>query len=213
MSEPTKSMKRRGTARDDKRVALAIVTHDYAYGRRKIQGIIDYYRKHCAWEILRNELSQPFVVPEDLPGRKVEGVIGEIYTPEDAENLLSLGVPVVNTSSSDLARNVPSVGVDNHAIGHMAAEHLVDCKLDNFAFIAPKGLCHVRERLDGFSQSLEKAGGRCRALLYDPLGNRSRHESEESIDPSFLKDAVASLEFPVGIMASSDRVGFAVLEA
>ena len=210
MSMPAR--KRKNATLEYKRVALAIIAHEYAHGRRKILGIIDYYRKHCAWEILRNEFSQPFVVPEDLSGWDGDGIIGEIYIEEDAEHLLSLGIPVVNTSSSDLVQDVPSVGVDNHAIGQMAAGHLVDCKLDNFAFIGPKGLRHVRERLEGFSQSLENAGSPCKTLLYDPLEKKSKHDSEESIDPSFLMDAVVSLEFPVGIMASSDRVGFTVLE-
>jgi LacI family transcriptional regulator len=196
-----------------KRVALAIGVREYSHQRRKIQGIIDYYTKHCAWALHRNQELQPFISPEHLPGWVGDGVIGEIYTQEDLENLQSLGIPIVNTSSSDLARDVPTVSVDNHAIGRMAAEHLVDCKLDNFAFIGPKGLCHVRERLEGFARALEDAGSKCQTLLYQPLPRRSRHESEESVDPSYLKDAVGELKFPVGIMTSSDRVGFSVLEA
>lgn len=44
-------------------------------------------------------------------------------------------MPFVNVSSSELARGMPSVEVDNRAIGRMAAQHLVECKLDRFAFV------------------------------------------------------------------------------
>jgi len=205
---------RKRSAINYKRVALAIGVREYSHQRRKIQGIIDYYAKHCAWDLYRNRQLQPFVLPEDLQqGWVGDGVIGEIYSQEDASNLLALGVPVVNTSSSDLATDVPTVSVDNHAIGRMAAEHLVERKLDNFAFIGPMGLCHVRERMEGFSAALEKSGSSCQALLFQPFAKLSPHESEETIDPSYLKEAVGSLKFPVGIMASSDRVGFSVLQA
>jgi LacI family transcriptional regulator len=196
-----------------KRVAMAIGVREYSHQRRKIQGIIDYYAKHCAWDLHRNQQLQPFVLPEELPGWFGDGVIGEIYSKEDLSNLLALGIPVVNTSSSDLASDVPTVSVDNHAIGRMAAEHLVERNLDNFAFIGPVGLCHVRERLEGFSAALESSGSSCQTLLYQPVEKRNPHESEETIDPSYLKDAIRSLKFPVGIMASSDRVGFSVLQA
>ncbi len=205
--------KRRSMAIEYKRVALAIVAHEYAHGREKIKGIIDYYRKHSAWDIHRNELSQPFVMPEDLVGWDGDGVISEIYTVEDVKNMASLSVPCVNTSSSELAINFPSVRVDNHEIGCMAAAHLVECKLDNFAFAGPIELRHVRERYEGFSRTLEKNGGRCALVNYAPRPSQGQHISEELILPEKLIEALDGLELPVGIMASSDRVGFAVLEA
>ncbi len=196
-----------------KRVALAIVAHESAHGRGKIKGIIDYYRKHSAWEIHRNELSQPFVMPEDLAGWEGDGVISEIYTAEDAANIEALQIPVVNTSSSELALNFPSVGVDNHAIGRMAAEHLIGCKLDRFTFVGPIGLRHVRERYEGFSKALKATGSNCSLVQYAPKTALGPHVSEELVTPEELMEALEGLDLPVGIMASSDRVGFAILEA
>jgi LacI family transcriptional regulator len=205
--------KRRSSAMQYKKVALAIVAHEYAYGREKIKGIIDYYRKHSAWEIHRNKLSQPFVMPEDLKGWDGDGVVGEMYTAEDAAVLGTLSMPFVNTSSSEFARDLPSVGVDNHAIGRMAAEHLVECKLDNFAFVGPVELFHVWERYEGYVRSLEESGGTCTLVQYAPRLAQGLHISEELVTPDKLQDALADLELPVGIMAATDRVGFAVLEA
>jgi LacI family transcriptional regulator len=208
MSRPRKSK-----PREHKQVALAIVAHEYAYGREKIKGVIDYYSKHSAWEIRRNELSQPFVATKDLAGRDGDGVIGEIYTAEDVAMVAGLPMPFINTSSSDLAADFPSVSVDNHAIGHMAAVHLLGCRLDSFAFVGPAGLCHVQKRFEGFSQGVEKAGGKCRRVEYVSGLAHATDISEEMVNHEELLDALGGLCLPAGIMASSDRVGFAVLEA
>ena len=205
--------KRKSNAVKYKRVALAIVAHEYAHGRQKIKGIIDYYRKHSAWEIHRNELAQPYVLPESLAGWDGDGIVGEIYTESDAANLSAVGIPLVNTSSNEIAREFPTVGVDNHAIGRMAAEHLIECKLDNFAFVGVTGLCHVNERYEGFRQVLAKDGNSCSLVQYQPTAHNEGHISEEMVSPEQLMDELRELVLPVGIMASSDRVGFAVLEA
>ena len=205
--------KRRWNTMPYKRVALAIVAHEYAHGRQKIKGIIDYYRKHSAWEIHRNELAQPYVLPESLAGWDGDGIVGEIYTEADAANLSAGGIPLVNTSSNEIARKFPTVGVDNHAIGRMAAEHLIECRLDNFAFVGVTALCHVRERYEGFFQVLEKDGNSCSLVQYQPAETGTEHVSEETVSPEQLMDALRELTLPVGIMAASDRVGFAVLEA
>lgn len=196
-----------------KKVALAIVAHEYAHGRRKIKGIIDYYGKHSAWEIYRNEESQPFVMPENLTDWDGDGVIGEIYTAEDVAIYNTLSIPVVNTSTSPFGNDFPSVRVDNHAIGRIAAEHLVECKLDNFAFVGPAGLFHARERHEGFIQALAESGSSCTSVWYQPRDAQGTHISEELVMPDALLDGLRGLPLPVGVMASSDRVGFAVLEA
>lgn len=207
------SRRRSNEVLNPKRVALGMAVHEYAYQRRKIQGVIDYYTKHSNWEIYRNELLQPFILPEELAGWKGDGVVGEIYSKIDAELLCSLGIPLVNTTSSDVAPDVPTVTTDNLAIGQMAAMHLIERNLDRFAFVGPMGLGHVQGRLAGFRQRIRKSGGDCEEILYAPPAKRGLHVSEEIVPPAFLKQAIKKLKLPVGIMASSDRVGFSVLEA
>ena len=84
-------MRRRGLL-NCKHVALAIGVREYSHQRRKIQGIIDYYAKHCSWELHRNQQLQPFAQPEELVGWSGDGVIAEIYTQEDVANLTSIEV-------------------------------------------------------------------------------------------------------------------------
>ena len=115
----------------------------------------------------------------------------------DWRSLAQLKVPIVDFADHGNSRPWPFVRYDQAEIGRMAAAHLLERKLDKFAFIGPAGLCHVRERLEGFTQALQEAGSKCRALLYKPLAVQRRHDSEETVDPSYLKDAVRGLEVPV----------------
>lgn len=196
-----------------RKVALMIAVRDYAYGQRKIQGIIDYYSRHCAWDIYRNDMSQPFVSAEELETWTGDGIIGEIYEKETAELIESLGIPFVNTSSTDLASPFSSVMLDNQAIGRMAAEHLMERRLDHFAFVGVKGLWHVQQRFEGFSAAVEKEGGTCIPLFFDEDAHRGRHVPRDVVMPKHILSRMKKLPLPIGIMASNDRVGFTVLEA
>ena len=208
--------KRRNSSLQYKQVALAMVAHGvfgYAHQRGLIQGIIDYYQEHCAWQFYRNELSQPFVASGDLFGWKGDGVIGEIYSEADLHAFRSLSIPFVNTTSTELTHEFPTVHVDNHAIGRMAAEHLLECELDSFCFVGPTRLCHARERMEGFASELKRVDGKCELIDFEPIETPEDDISQETVPPDALVDALGALKLPVGIMASTDRVGFAVLEA
>ncbi|MFA5687597.1 MAG: DNA-binding transcriptional regulator [Kiritimatiellales bacterium] len=190
-----------------------IGVQEYAYGRQKVQGIIDFYSRRCDWEIHRNKLAQPFVSAKDLEEWTGDGIIGEIYTEESARLVQALKIPFVNTASTNLADQCSSVMLDNQKIGMMAAEHLISCKLDNFAFIGPAELWHVRQRFEGFSTTIERNGGHCIPLFFETGNFLEPGIPREVINPNRLKKLLKSVSLPVGIMASNDRVGFAVLEA
>lgn len=205
--------KRKSQLLQFRKVALVVTMSEYAYGRKKIQGIIDYYSRHCAWDIYRNEMSQPFVSAEELRDWDGDGIIGEIYDEQTAELIASLGIPFVNTASTDLAEQFPSVMLDNQAIGWMAAKHLIERKLDQFAFVGPSGLWHIQQRFEGFSEAIQQAGGSCLPMFYEADEKTATHIPKEAVKPARLRKLIKELPRPIGIMAASDRVGFAVLEA
>ncbi|MEM6886286.1 MAG: hypothetical protein AAF571_14780, partial [Verrucomicrobiota bacterium] len=141
--------------RQRKKVALAIIAHEYAYGREKIKGLIEYYSRHTTWEIDRNKLFQPFVKFSALKNWKGDGVVGEIYNERDGDIARSLTMPYVNTSSSFHAEGLPSVRIDNKLVGKMGADHLLQLGVDHFLFVGPTDLLHVHERYQGFSKSIK----------------------------------------------------------
>ena len=206
--------KRKSQLMKYRKVALMLLVRDYAYGQRKLRGIIDYYSRHCAWDIYRNETGQPFVErPEELKKWEGDGIIGEAYDENTARMIKDLGIPFVNTASTSLIDPFPSVILDNRLIGKMAAEHLLERELDQFAFVGPQNLWYVQQRFEGFSETISQAGGNCIPLLYDAFKKQTVHLPEDLTDPDYLCAVIKELPLPIGIMASNDRVGFAVLEA
>jgi LacI family transcriptional regulator len=196
-----------------RKVALLMQVRDYAYGREKIQGIIDYQNRHCAWEIYRNAMGQPFVeTVSELEGWSGDGIIGEAYDEKTTERIRSLGIPFVNTASTGCHGPFPSVMLNNRLIGNMAAEHLIGRKLDRFAFVGPRNLWYVQERYEGFSETIRRRGGECIPLFFDAVQQGAVHIPEDFLGRDYLLNVLGDLPLPLGIMASNDRVGVAVLE-
>jgi LacI family transcriptional regulator len=194
-----------------KHVALMLEGGGYCYEQRQIEQIIEYYRRHADWRILSGKRLQPFVSIDDLVGWEGDGVICQAYSEEDVDGLVSLGIPVVNTSSYAKARCFPTVSADNFAIGALAARHLMERNLDHFAYVGETEVEPDRTRLQGFRQTLETQGIDCVVMSYEL--KRERGRLVEGEHPSIHVEPLAKLEFPVGVFASSDRTGYAVLEA
>lgn len=206
--------KRKSSVKDHKRVAVAILAEGDAYPREKILGLIDYYSKHSHWAMHRNKLSQPFVRLSSLEDWDGDGGVSEIYTQAERDIVDSLSMPFVNTSSSDYATGIPLVSVDNELVGEMGAKHLMECDVDSFLFVGPTDVSYVRKRYGGFKRTLELSKHQCSIVQYAPKREtEGRFFYEDAVRPSELIELLKDLPTPVGIMAASDRIGFAVLEA
>ena len=96
----------------------------------------------------------------------------------------------------------------------MGAKHLMECDVDSFFFVGPSEVSFIKERYAGFRRTLEQNKQQCSLVQYAPRREtRGRVISEDVVRPSELMDLLKDLPIPVGIMAASDRIGFAVLEA
>lgn len=197
-----------------RRVAVMISVHEHTYGYEKIGGIIDYYSRHSAWDIYRNEWGQPIINnPQELKAWDGDGIIGEVYDEKTADLISALGIPFVNTASADLGGRFPGVMLNNRLIGKIAAEHLIELKLDQFAFVGPQNHWYAHERCKGFSDAIKSGGGECCSFFYDVNQSGESHVPRDMGDLDALRETVKKLPRPIGILAASDRVGFAILEA
>lgn len=204
----------KATVNEQKLVAIAIMAEGHAYLREKIMGLIDYYSRHSHWAMHRNELSQPFVRLSSLQGWQGDGVVSEIYTQADRDMADSLSMPFVNTASGDFAEGIPTVRVDNKLVGEMGAKHLMECDVDSFFFVGPMNLSMAKVRYAGFKEALARSNHECSLVQYASNRELKNGEvSEDVVQPSQLIEVLKDLPTPVGIMAASDRIGFAVLEA
>ncbi|MCJ7693747.1 MAG: DNA-binding transcriptional regulator, partial [Sedimentisphaerales bacterium] len=105
--------------------------------------------------------------------------------------------------------SLPNIISDNVAIGKMAAEHLLYCGFQRFAFC---GFAHIDwslERKESFSKTIKEAG--FKTYFYDRPRAKFRlsWENEYVLMANWLK----SLTKPVGLMACNDDHNRHVLEA
>ena len=135
---------------------VGVVLH-YAvdYVRQGIEGALCYIREQNSW--------RPRVLtPQDIRPRApalatVDGLLGAFGAPEEMRVVKGLRVPVVNLSAN-ASSPIPSVLTDNCAVGRMAARHLLDCGLRNFAYVASPSLLFSQRRGEGFAATLRAAG-------------------------------------------------------
>jgi LacI family transcriptional regulator len=202
---------RTGAVPDGMRHVALLIGTSGAYARALLRGIARYNRERGLWVTYHWPHGLHEELPKWLKGWQGHGVIARVGTRRLANGLRRLGVPVVNLRSAILDVKYPRVGSDNAAVANLAAEHLMDLGLKNFAFCnTPRGF-HLGhdERADAFAGSIGRAGGRCHTYTAVAAPGRDAWAKEQRRLTGWLR----SLPKPVGIMACNDEKGVEVLTA
>jgi len=151
---------------DAPNVALLIDTST-GWGRRLIQGIVGYARKHGPWH-LRIEprgRTEHLSLPADWSG---DGVIARITTQRMNRALQKLGVPVVNISAIELdGSDFPRVTSDIQASAKLMAEHFLDRGFQHFAYAGPLQYAYVRQHLAAVQAALRAANNPSQVASFD----------------------------------------------
>lgn len=121
--------------------------------------------------------------------------------------------PIVYCLAGQLHADADSVGIDEPAIGEMAAEHLWSRGYRQFAFIGSAPMGWSRQRASGFRQWLAKVGKEPTVCLFSlaqlpvfwswDLDRRNR----------YLQELLAQLPRPSGVFAANDVIACFVLQA
>jgi len=204
---------RKKNARPLFRVALLVETST-KIGRDLLEGIRNYAREHESWNLDLQSSGLDRLLPE-AETWKCSGFISRAANPGVVAAILKTKLPTVFFTLSDRQRktisrpNVLEVFVDAGTVGQLAANHLRERGLRNFAFVG-----HAlnpdwsRRRESAFVQSL--AGESIRPHVY-PLGpGKNKKSAPES---RRLMRWLKELPKPVGIMAANDARGLQVLDA
>jgi LacI family transcriptional regulator len=183
------------------------------FSRDVVQGIIDYMRKHGPWQIdIRSEEPISLTSWAELKHWEGDGIIAPVYRKDHIAMLKAKGIPVVNTSAIIEDMPFPSISFDNEAIGTMAADHLLEHKLDRFAFIGPKEWDYSVMRCSSYAQALARNKAPCTKCWIRPAST-AKQLDESWIESSHYLEAIQQLQPPVGVFASNDRVGYGILQA
>ncbi|MCK5000342.1 MAG: DNA-binding transcriptional regulator, partial [Anaerohalosphaera sp.] len=177
-----------------------------------LRGVAKYSRHHGPWAFYRNPKyyirgGKKRVSFEQIRNWKPDGII--VSDTQDINKLLKLKVPlIVHTVKRRYEQNASIVG-DCAKSGKMAAEHLLSCGFENFAFCGLGKFYWSRERYDSFKKTLADKG--FTVDLYEQMkGKRKRSHGAEQ---EALAQWLDGLKKPVGLMACADDCSQSVVEA
>jgi LacI family transcriptional regulator len=199
---------RKPAPKSTKRIAVLVETSNI-YGREIQLGIADYVRDHGRWSILVEQHELGAMPPPWLLRQKWDGIISRPTTAALAKVFTRMRVPVVDLN--DLHHNLgfPRLQSDNHAIGHLAAEHLRERGFINFGYCGFAAEAWAIERRDGFLAHLHSLG--FSALTHETHW-RGRNVLTWVNEQEQLIRWLNRLTRPVGIFACNDVRGRQVLE-
>lgn len=182
------------------RVLLLIETST-GYGRDLLEGIGRWINEHRRWSIYFEERGLQTPLPRWVKGWHGDGVISRTATPAMARCLRGLRLPVVELLG--MRRVEPAkVHADNAAAGRLAAEHLLNCGLREFAFFGFTDSWWIVMFREGFCRKLEERGHACH--IY-PRSPRSQHLADcwDDTHNSLVIKWLEKLPRPVGIFAAN----------
>lgn len=194
---------------DHPSIAILVPTAT-ASGREIVEGIAEYVQEHGPWFMFFEPRGphEPPRVPERWTG---DGIIAAVDDVRDLDALTRAGVPLVSVgvAAVDVDR-VPSVRLDAEAAARLAAEHLLDAGLRNFAFVGVhRAFGAVDERLEpAFLARIGEAGAPVRTCP-PPTDPEPGHQASREHLAAWLAEG----RLPVGVLAATDADVLAVIEA
>jgi LacI family transcriptional regulator len=156
--------------------------------------IIDLYR-------------QPDLLLASLREWKPSAIVTE-WMPGLTEALVELGCPVVLVPSDEPVEGVYHVDIDDHAIGRIAAGHLMARGYQNFAFVGRRDAHYARQRLEGFRSLVGEV-----PVYWEEFRDWRQYDEYWRDPDEDMVGWLAGQVFPLGIFTAHDPTGRHVLEA
>lgn len=129
-----------------------------------------------------------------------EGLIVGGNNQQITRTALSAGRPCVDVGMAKIGQQVPSVMVDDHMIGRLAARYLFHKGYRHFAFAAVSPGPHFLARREGYIAELTQMG-----LGFDWLQLEASPDIEQMAKP--LASWLTALALPLAVMAATDSLG------
>ncbi len=186
------------------KVALLIETSN-SYARELLHGVRAWVREHGPWAIRLTEQGRGAAVPAWLRGWDGDGVIARVENAPIARELRATGLPVIDVSAALPRLMFPRVATETEGAARLAAEHLAERGLRNFAYCGDRRFHWARRRGAAFARVTRAGGGRC--TVFAPLPGPVDDEVGE------IARWLKTLPLPVGVLASLDLRGQQVLAA
>ncbi len=183
-----------------------------AYGREILHGIVRYVRENGPWTVFFEPRSLQDPPPPWLEGWDGDGIITTMY-PQFSELIRGTGIPTIDLDDQEPRSGLPAVRSDQHAIGAMAAAHLMERGFERFGFFGYPQFEWSRLRLESFRRAVESTGRRCE--VYEPAHAVSwGHQMPAwEAEVELFSRWISGLPKPLGLMACNDFRGVQALDA
>jgi LacI family transcriptional regulator len=174
---------------------------ELGYDRQVMHGLRDYAGRHKPWRI---RILRPAVYP-DLRGlagaiEGEDGIIGRFQNWEAVRLIESCGICAVNVATGLEEATIPRVGVDNDAVGELAAKHLLE-----------RGFRHFASYHHGYGWNSRRRGNGFWAGIASVMVVPERRRHVGGAGPS-LEQWLRELPKPVGLYVDTDPLGVETLE-
>ncbi|MCC5839356.1 MAG: substrate-binding domain-containing protein [Opitutales bacterium] len=173
----------------------------YHYLRQVVPGVIRYKNAHpnILFAAIRGMPVQDFAQLPMLRG--ADGWIVQLADADQLKQVEATGLPFVNISNL-MSFGGPRVVSSEEQVGALAARHLLDCGLREFAFWGNREHVYSQEREAAFTRVIEQAGFTVRHW---------HARTAAGAQDAFLARTLSEMERPLGVMAANDRFAMAIL--
>jgi LacI family transcriptional regulator len=168
------------------------------HGRSLMRGVMRFANARRRW-LLHEELRAVF--PEGIPWPKCDGAIHAGGNPKMLAEIHRRSRHLVLCTGNADTSQTPVVCADDHAVGAMAASHLLDCNLEHFGFYGRLHEPVSAGRHAGFAEALAQRGKTCEV---SPVSWPDVYEWINKTHWPALRKWLENLPKPVGIFAWDD---------
>lgn len=184
-----------------------------AYGRGLLRGISRFAHAQPHWSLYLKPSGKDGAL-RNLKDWNVDGVLVRVHDRRLADRVLSSSLPVV-----DLGYAIPhmfpwKISNDQEQVGRLAAEHLLDRAMRNFAFCGwgpahPTAEIWEMARLRSFRRTIRQRGHEVAIYEWPERAKDRAWLPAQKHLAAWLK----SLPKPVGLMAANDERALEILDA
>jgi len=193
-----------------------LIESSRAYGRGLLLGVAQYAQEQVGWRIDYQERELQTGLPAWLEHWEGDGVLARIEDDAMAQQLLKLGVPVVDLRRIGSGPTIPAVHTDEPLTVRLVIEHFLERAFQHFGFCGFPGVDYSDRRAFLLRTELAVRGFACHVHTPPTAAPHQwtiEFEQEGMASEEHLTNWLVGLPKPIGIMACNDIRGQQVLNA
>jgi len=184
------------------------------YGRKLLQGIAAYSKAHGPWTLYYQERAIDAPMPPAMRRWRPDGLLVRIVDARFGRAVQCLGVPAVDLLGQRFSPRIPTVIPDQVALANLAAEHLLECGLRQFAYVGFGKVQFSDQRRDFFREYMQAKGFQVHVFESGGFAHASglcQIEEDTAQHGKELAAWLSALPKPVGVFACNDIRAYQIL--